>query len=478
MPTLPLAAQPGTQSTVEAAVEAAAETAAETAVAGLPPLAGLATYSRAADVGYDVEANVARLLRYAWITRRTMETALHWLAPTPQWEFKEALGLHIFLDARHVDALRTRISEMRSPAPRMDVSPDPALDRLFDELLSARTILEKLVGLYGVVRPALLESYRRHAQAVNPIADYPTAYLLKHLLLDAAETAEWGEQAVAAVLKTPGAAAAAEQWAQHLACFLDAAGGIMGDQPRPAAPPAAQPPPPPDFFPRRDDRFALRWNFVNPQRQVSLNEELPLDERTLALMCRRIVEMDVPEYMARIILQAADEPWQYYVDMARQLWDEVRHAMLGSVYFEALGVDWKRLIAIHPGMSIRLLSLNVQDAHLVLYAIEQKLMPGNSGKRLEYEISRNAQDRLAAYIQDYDWADEVLHVQIGRQWLLPRLALRPQEAVERGWALRSQTATLLDAYEPHGAQVNWWPELVQTALGKPSAVKEFNLARL
>jgi hypothetical protein len=152
--------------------------------------------------------------------------------------------------------------------------------------------------------------------------------------------------------------------------------------------------------------------------------------------------------------------------------------MLGSVYFEALGVDWKRLIAIHPGMSIRLLSLNVQDAHLVLYAIEQKLMPGNSGKRLEYEISRNAQDRLAAYIQDYDWADEVLHVQIGRQWLLPRLALRPQEAVERGWALRSQTATLLDAYESRGAQVNWWPELVQTALGKPSAVKEFNLARL
>jgi hypothetical protein len=54
----------------------------------------------------------------------------------------------------------------------------------------------------------------------------------------------------------------------------------------------------------------------------------------------------------------------------------------------------------------------------------------------------------------------------------------PQEAVERGWALRSQTATLLDAYELCGVQVNWWPELVQTALGKPSAVKEFNLARL
>jgi hypothetical protein len=62
MSTLPLAAQPGGEPT-------AALAAAEIAVAGLPPLAGLATYSQAADVGYDVEANVARLLRYAWITR-------------------------------------------------------------------------------------------------------------------------------------------------------------------------------------------------------------------------------------------------------------------------------------------------------------------------------------------------------------------------------------------------------------------------
>ena len=69
MSTLPLAAQPREEPT--AALAAAALAAAETAIPGLPPLAGLATYSRAADVGYDVEANVARMLRYAWITRRT-----------------------------------------------------------------------------------------------------------------------------------------------------------------------------------------------------------------------------------------------------------------------------------------------------------------------------------------------------------------------------------------------------------------------
>ncbi len=446
----------------------------------VPPLAGLATYAAAAAVGYGVEENVALLLRYAWIEKRTMEVALHWLAPTPEWEIKEALGLHLHLAAEHAAALRARIGEMRSPAPPLDVTCDPALDHFFDELLAARNSAEKIVGLYGVLKPALLAAYRQHYAAANPVADYPTRHMLKHILVDEDEIALWGESALAAAMEMPGVLAPAAGWADHLAAFLAAAGGIRGTASRPEVAPALRSAAAyePDFFPQRDARFALRWTFVNPQRQVSLDESVPLDERTLALMCRRIVEMDVPEYMTRIILLAEGEPWDYYVDMTRQLWDEVRHAMLGAVYFTAIDVDWKRLIAIHPGMSIRFLSLSVQDAHTVLYAIEQKLMPGNTGKRLEYEISRNANDPLAAQIQDYDWADEVLHVYIGRKWLLPRLNLRPAEAVERGWELRATTAGVLARYENWGEQVNWWPTLVREALKRDSAVTAFDLTRL
>jgi hypothetical protein len=222
----------------------------------------------------------------------------------------------------------------------------------------------------------------------------------------------------------------------------------------------------------------MRWNFTNPQRQVSLNEDVPLDERALALMCRRIVEMDVPEYMTRIIAQAKDEPWEYYVDMTRQLWDEVRHAMLGTIYFESRGVDWKKLIAIHPGMSIRLNRLDIKDVHNVLYAIEQNLMPAKTGKRLEYEISKNAEDPLAMLIQDYDWADEVLHVHIGRKWLLPKTGLTSSEAVKKGWEIRASTVGVLDEYEDPAEQKNWWPDFVRKVLERETAQKEFNLQRL
>lgn len=75
-----------------------------------------------------------------------MEVGLYWLASTPEWEIKEALGLHLSLDADHAADIRIRVSEMRNPAPRMDVSPDPAIDRFFAELLSAESTIEKIVG--------------------------------------------------------------------------------------------------------------------------------------------------------------------------------------------------------------------------------------------------------------------------------------------------------------------------------------------
>jgi hypothetical protein len=448
----------------------------------IPPLAGLASYAEAARIGYSIEENVRRLLRYAWFEKRAMEVGLYWLAPTPEWELKEALGLHLSLDAEHAAAIRKRISEMRSPPPRMDVSPDPAVDAFFDELLTAQNTVEKVVGLYGVLRPALLAAYRRHLAAVNPVIDQPTCRMLKHILLDEEDTAAWGQQAASGVLEGADEAvlAAAQVWSDHLSAYLGAAGAVMGDEDQPAALPAPRRAGPyqPDFFPQRDERFAMRWNFSNPQRPVSLHEAVPLDERTLALMCRRIVEMDVPEYMTRIIVSAEGEPWEYYVALTRQLWDEVRHAMLGTIYFENRGVDWKQRIAIHPGMAIRLGTLAVKDAHTVLFAIEQNLMPGNTGKRLEYEISRNANDALAATIQDYDWADEVLHVYNGREWLLPRLGMKPAEAVERGWALRSTTLDALKPYEARGEQKNWWPDFVRAVLGRETAMPEFESTRL
>ena len=137
----------------------------------LPTLAGLCTYEEAARQAYTVEQDVDRFVRYAWLEKQAMEVALAWLNPTPEWEMKEALSLHLYLDAEHVSALRTRVSEMRNPPPRMDVCPSPALQAFVDELLTAEDTLEKVVGMYGVLKPALIAAYRQHIEQAHPLVD-------------------------------------------------------------------------------------------------------------------------------------------------------------------------------------------------------------------------------------------------------------------------------------------------------------------
>ncbi len=442
----------------------------------IPPLAGLCTYEEAARLGYGVEESVRLLVRYAWIEKRAMEAGLYWLNPTPEWEVKEALSLHLYQDADHARLIRQRIGEMRNPPPRMDISPDGHLDRFFNELLAARTTLEKLAGLYGVLKPALLAAYRAHYDGANPLVDHPTRRLLRLLILEEEDAVRWGEAAIAALTDTPDARAQAAAWTAHLRAYL--VGGITGQERHAGTLPSSRATGPfePDFFPRRDERFTQQWNFFFPPHEVARTPGVPADEKTLALMCKRALEMDVPEAMARMIAEAEGQPWDYYADMCRQLWDEARHAMMGSVYFEAHGIDWKRAIPLHPGFALRLnLHMAPLEAHAVLYTIEQSLMPAKTGKRYEWEVTGQADDLLATLFQDYDWADEVLHAQIGRRWLLGTGGRTREEVVALGQRKATESEAMLRQYEDRGEQANWWPEFVRQVLGKESAMTEYAL---
>jgi len=145
----------------------------------LPELAGLASYSEAARIGFSVDENVRRLLRYHWVERRLMGILIAHLTSEPVWEVKCAFALHQWQSAEHVDALRRRIAEMRNPAPRLDRVPDhdptaAALDVFLEQLDASRTTEELLAGIYGVLYPALANAYRDHVARSNPLVDQPT----------------------------------------------------------------------------------------------------------------------------------------------------------------------------------------------------------------------------------------------------------------------------------------------------------------
>jgi hypothetical protein len=194
------------------------------------------------------------------------------------------------------------------------------------------------------------------------------------------------------------------------------------------------------------------------------DEHFPPEPKTLMMFYKRLREVDVPEMMASIITETPGKPWDYYRDMTRQLWDEARHAMMGEAGFANLGIDWPAKVMINYTWS---LALNTQlkpiERHAVLYFIEQGLMPRN-GKRFEWEVGIASHNPLAALFQDYDWADEVLHARIGRDWYLKDFQ-NPQEAVRYGDECWSRVLMNWENWRQQGLTQhrNWWPDLYRDA---------------
>ncbi|HEX6065217.1 MAG TPA: hypothetical protein VFZ04_13395 [Longimicrobiales bacterium] len=411
---------------------------------GVPALAGLGTFEAAARVGYSVDESVARLLRYHWIEKRLAEICAARIPSTPEWEVKGAFSLHQWLDIEHADLLRRRIREMRQPMPRVDAPPDDTVEPELAPVAAAATTVELLAELL-VVRSSLLNAYREHYQRANPVVDHPTRRLLRIIITEEEETLAWTQQALQG-LRASGA----------------------GQSPKSDGP---------VFEPRRDERFTGSYNFDFPPHNIKPLAYVSAAERNLALLCKRLLEMDVPEMMASFVTERTDQPWEFQLDYRRQLWDEARHSMMGEIAFEARGIDWTK-IPLNVGFALRLnLFATPAERQLLLYSIEQSLMPAETGKRYEYEVAMAAGDPLSAHFQDFDWADEVLHAQIGRRWL-KREGLHGADVLERGRAVHEKTWRALEDYRAQHEQRPWWNDFVHAALGHPSAARPEDLVEV
>jgi len=381
-------------------------------------------------------------------------------------QFVDGFSLHAHLCAEHVSALRKRVSEMREPPLNLEAVPDPNLEIFFDEILSAPTTEELLLGLYEKALPALKAALERHLKETNPLADQPSTRVCRFALIEIDDMIEFGFRSIASLVDGP-CRETTRPWIGLLDDCLAAAGTISGADKSAAKPIQRRHSAAPyqyDRIPKRDERFPDPFNMGVNAEVFLYDAKFPPEPKTLMMFYKRLREIDVPEMMASIITETRDKPWKYSRDMTRQLWDEARHAMMGEVGFANLGIDWPHKVMINHTWS---LALNTQlkpiERHAVLYFIEQGLMPKN-GKRFEWEVGRASHNPLSGLFQDYDWADEVLHARIGRDWYLKDFK-NPQEAVRYGDQCWSRVLMNWESWRQQGLTQhrNWWPEVYREA---------------
>jgi len=336
------------------------------------------------------------------------------------------------------------------------------LEIFFDEILSTPTTEELLVGLYEKALPALKAALERHLNETNMLADQPSVRLCRFALIEIDDMLEFGIRSVASLVDD-SQRENSRNWISLLEDCLAAAGDISGAQepsPRQIKRQHSAVPYQYDRIPRRDERFPDPYNMGVNAEVFLYDEKFRPEPKTVMMFYKRLREVDVPEMMASIITETSDKPWDYYRDMTRQLWDEARHAMMGEAGFVSLGIDWPRRVMVNFTWS---LALNTQlkpiERHAVLYFIEQGLMPKN-GKRFEWEVGLASHNPLSALFQDYDWADEVLHARIGRDWYLKEFK-NPQEAIRYGDECWSRVLMNWENWRQKGLTQhrNWWPDV-------------------
>ncbi len=186
----------------------------------------------------------ARLMRnYRYAVERAMRALGGWIALTPELSAKLLMGRHVWDLAQQADAFGRRLPELRA---HTQVS-EPASERVVafmdavEEPAAPGQTVERLVGVYRVLKPHLLSSYHDHLVRANPVYEPPTRRLLLRCIDDERRHIAAGET-VLGHLCAPALAERVLAWQRRLEALVEAAGGVTGEGLPPAPPDTAQVP--------------------------------------------------------------------------------------------------------------------------------------------------------------------------------------------------------------------------------------------
>ncbi|MEH6993182.1 hypothetical protein V7075_10740 [Neobacillus drentensis] len=366
---------------------------------------------------FSVEKNAKVIQRYRYIHENLITIAAGHLPAREDWDLKVALGKHLYEDAEATDQLRKRLSQLRTSAQFINRDPDPSLSLLMEELIQANNDLELTIGIYDVIKPALIQTYKKHIAETQQIVDQPTIRILRSIIIDLEEQVAWGQEMIKVMQQANVYSEGSDEFKDKLQSFLIAAGGVDGLNEKSSSLPHRWRSLRAYNLPIKSVRDPRNMGPTTLSRtSVSNPPENPIHANLLFMMRVRQEEMTAAELIAGVIFSQKNMPWEFYFDLARHLWDEIRHALFGQAALENEGYEWMSQPQYTSDYDINAHKLPGTQYTWLSIGIEEGAMT-RTGKRAEYEFCRDeAKHPLMTQFQDYDWADEVVHANLGRKW--------------------------------------------------------------
>ena len=185
---------------------------------------------RTMDGVYSVKRSASYIMNYRYAEERMMRMMAGWIALTPEIQVKLEIARQVYEDALHTDMLGKRLGELRSQA-QVSKPANPEFASLMNTIEDKEQwedTIERLVGIYRVLKPHLVSHYSAHIAAANPVYEPPTLRILEHLVDDEKRHIERGSVLLDDLLNSPAKHMRAAKWQARLVEMLAAAGGVTG----------------------------------------------------------------------------------------------------------------------------------------------------------------------------------------------------------------------------------------------------------
>jgi hypothetical protein len=356
-------------------------------------------------IGLSVQEAGTRLHHLSFVERRLMLFCVAQFVQTPSRDLKLLLGRAQYLAAQRCTALRERLKELRVPKTRIENSPSAGLALALDEALYCASS-DEIAEVSLLLHAGLIECYQRYLGQTNPLADAPTCDLIKaHLPLLREITDAFRDFRSAA--KEPES----KTWVDR---FITAAGGLDGSLPAADSPLTPERATAPFRISRESGQptpTEVVWDYLKPPIEDSA-------DYFVHMLGIRFSEINVAEGVAIAMYETPDMPWEFYLDLSRHVWDEVRHSTMGEAAIESIYGD-RNAIPMRAYERVYCMESPPLEQYATLgIEIEGGQMRYPVGKRGEWEFCRDvAKHPLMTTFQDFDWADEVLHVNLAKKQL-------------------------------------------------------------
>jgi uncharacterized ferritin-like protein (DUF455 family) len=362
---------------------------------------------------FTVQQNLELLGRYRYTEIQCMELMGSWAYTMVDPEIKVGFGRTMFQDSIHADLIGKRIPELKGRSQHFhSIPPSDSFVKLLEKIWKTSDELLRMVALFQVLKPELVSVYRRHMERMELPADEPTGNIIRLIADEEQDHVDWGEKVIERLLVSSNRSEEVRLWKESLLKELNTAGGVWAEGQKPGTY-TFKKTHPYSKLPARDSR----WNIIQkPEEFKEKDWSFDTNEGKLHLLHDLLnSEYITVERMGLILSDFPEIPWQMKLDMARQAWDEARHAEIVQRRLEELGG--------HVGMFPTSCFGWEQDVNrpdpLERLALSNMTFESESCKHLRDWIAKAKKtgDTRSLQLVEFLLADEVNHVLYGVHWI-------------------------------------------------------------